>query len=201
MQTVGRLIAAVCLLLLLVMPAVHGEPDGPATLEQIMAALRSVRHVEARYIEHHYLHALRTPIESRGTLRFDAPAHLEKAADPNASGAVERLTIDGDRLTIDRGKSRPPIVISVQEHPEIATLVDSLRAILSGNGEALRHSFEVTASGTVDEWALVLKPRDVSQRGLLQWMQVHGYGERITAIDTMDGEGDRSEMSVVELKR
>ena len=201
MQTVGRLIVAVCLPLFLVAPSAHGEPAEPATLEQIMAALGSVRHVEARYIEHRYLHALRMPIETRGTLRFDTPAHLEKAADPDASGAVERLTIDGDRLTIDRGKSRAPIVISVQDHPETATLVDSLRAILSGNGDALRHSFEVTASGTVDEWALVLKPRDPSQRDLLQWMRVHGYGERVTAVDTMDGEGDRSEMSVVELKR
>ena len=47
-----------------------------------MATLRSVRHVEARYIEHRYLHALRTPIETRGTLRFDAPAHLEKRDRP-----------------------------------------------------------------------------------------------------------------------
>jgi hypothetical protein len=32
-------------------------------------------------------------------------------------------------------------------------------------------------------------------------MRVSGYAERITAIDTQDGEGDRSEMSIVELPR
>ena len=29
-------------------------------------------------------------------------------------------------------------------------------------------------------------------------MRVSGYAERITAIDTADGEGDRSEMTIVE---
>ena len=29
-------------------------------------------------------------------------------------------------------------------------------------------------------------------------MRISGYGERITAIDTQDGEGDHSEMTIVE---
>jgi hypothetical protein len=179
--------------------AAQTSNTAPVTLDQLMATLRTVRHVEARYIEHRYLHALRTPIETRGTLRFDAPAHLEKASDPAANGAAERLTIDGDRLTIDRGTSASPVVLTLHEHPEIGVLVESIRATLSGDGEALRRSFDITQSGTISEWQLVLQPR--AQRDLLQWMRVSGYAERITAIDTQDGEGDRSEMSIVELPR
>jgi hypothetical protein len=178
---------------------VHAAQAAPVTLDQLMAALRTVRHVEARYIEHRYLHALRSPIETRGTLRFDAPAHLEKASDPGANGVAERLTIDGDRLTIDRGTPASPIVLALHEHPEIGVLVESIRATLSGDGDALRRSFDVTPSGTISEWQLVLQPR--TQQGLLRWMRVSGYAERITAIDTQDGEGDRSEMSIVELPR
>ncbi len=52
-----------------------------------MATLRSVPHVEARYTERRTLHALRAPIETRGTLRFDAPDRLEKMTDPGARDA------------------------------------------------------------------------------------------------------------------
>jgi Outer membrane lipoprotein carrier protein LolA-like len=167
--------------------------SGPVTWDQIMSALRTVRHVNARYVEHRYLHILKTPIELRGALHFNAPDHLEKVADNSA----ERLTIDGDRLTIDRG-SGSPVVIALHEHPEIGILIESIRALLSGDGDVLRRLFDVTVSGTLDHWQIVLQPRDPTERKLLQWMRVSGYAERITAIDTADGDGDRSDMSIVE---
>jgi hypothetical protein len=176
------------------------QPDvsTPVTLDQIMASVRTVRHVNARYVERRTLHILNKPIESRGTLRFDAPDRLEKKADPAPNGAAEQLTVDGDQLTIDRGTGAKPVVIALHEHPEIGVLADSIRATLAGDGAALQRTFEVTPSGSLDHWQLVLQPRDPAERKLLQWMRVVGYGERITEIDTADGEGDRSDMSIVE---
>ena len=170
----------------------------PVTLDQLMTTLGSVRHVDARYTERRYLHILRTPVETRGSLRFDAPAHLQKATDPTVNGVTERLTIDGDRLTIDRGSSVSPIILILHEHPEIGVLVESIRATLSGDGEALRHIFDITPSGTIEHWQLVLQPRDHTEHGLLQWMRISGYAGRITTIDTANDQGDRSEMAIVE---
>ena len=208
---------AIALLGLLAAQAVQAAgSDMPVTLEQVMAALRTVHHVDARYIEHRTLHVLNKPIETRGSLRFEAPAHLEKLTDAPADGSAERLTIDRDRLTIERdagergagergagerGAGRPPIVLALHEHPEIGVLVDSIRATLSGDGDALRRSFDVTPSGTIDHWQLVLQPRDPAQRAVLQWMRVSGFGQRITAIDTANADGDRTEMSIVEQTR
>ncbi|WP_325601400.1 LolA-related protein [Rhodopila sp.] len=170
----------------------------PITLDQIMAMVRAVQHVDARYVEHRYLHILTAPIVTRGALRFDAPDRLEKIADPNAAGSGETLKIDGDRLTISRGGDSAPVVIAMHEHPEIAVLAGSIRATLSGDGAALQRTFDVTPSGTPEHWQLVLEPRDPAERKLLQWMRVEGYGSRITAIDTADGDGDRSKMNIVE---
>lgn len=180
----------------------HGAKDqtGSVSLDQLMANLRSIRHVEARYIEHRYLHALRAPLVTRGTLRFDAPDYLEKATDPAADGSSDRLAINGNQLTIHRGAGAP-IVLRLAEYPEVGVLVESIRATLSGNGEALRRIFDITLSGTLSEWQLVLQPHDARQRDVLQWMRISGFGERITAIDTRDSDGDRSEMSIVELSR
>jgi hypothetical protein len=172
----------------------------PVTLDQIMAALRSVRHVDARYVEHRYLHVLKTPIEARGDLHFDAPDRLVKQADPSTAGPGERVVMDGDKLTVDRGRGAP-LVIGLNDHPEIAALSTSLRATLAGDGAALQQVFEVTVSGSVDHWLMVLQPRDPASRKLLQWVRVTGYGAHITAIDTANADGDRSEMSIVEQGR
>jgi len=180
----------------------HADADrgGPLTLDQLMATLRTVRHVDARYIERRTLQALRAPLETRGALRFDAPDQLQKIGDTTASGAAERLSIKGDQLTIDRGGGNP-IVMTLHDHPDIGVLVESLRATLSGNGDALRRTFDISVSGTIDHWQLVLQPRDAGKRDLLLWMRVSGYAERITEIDTQDQDGDRSEMSIVESGR
>lgn len=180
--------------------AAQTDTDRPVSLDQLMATLRSVRRVEARYIEHRTLQVLRAPIETRGTLRFDAPSRLEKTTDPDTTGKTERLTIDGDRLTIDRSMGSTPITFSLRDRPEVGVLVDSIRATLSGDGDALRRTFDVALSGTINEWQLTLKPRDAAQRALLQWMQISGHGDRVTAIDTQDNDGDRSDMSIVELR-
>jgi hypothetical protein len=200
MRSLSRPATAAVAVVLAATSASSAAPD-PITLDQIMAALRSVHHVEARYIERRYLQALRSPLETRGTLRFDAPDHLEKATDPAVNGSADRLTIKGNQLTIDRGSGAAPMVLALNEHQEIGVLVDSIRATLAGDGSTLQRTFEVTPSGTLEEWQLILQPRDDHQRGLLQWMRIGGHGERITAIDSRDGEGDRSEMSIVELRR
>ena len=179
---------------------VHAAQPDSATvsLNQLMATLRTVRHVEARYLERRTLHTLRTPLETHGTLRFDAPDQLQKATDPQANGTAERLTIKGNQLTIDRGRNAAPIVLMLSEHPEIAVLVESIRATLSGDADALRRIFDVSIAGTISGWQLVLQPHEAAQRGILQWMRITGYSGRITAIDTQDGDGDHSEMTILE---
>lgn len=176
-----------------------GVPAGDSlSLDQLMATLRTVRHVEARYVERRTLRALRTPIETRGTLRYDAPDRLEKTTDPAVNGNLDRLAIKGGQLTIDRGNGAAPLVLMLNEHPEVGVLVDSIRATLSGDGDALRRTFDIALAGTIQGWQFVLQPRNPAQRNLLQWMRVTGHGNRITAIDTQDGDGDRSDMTIVD---
>ena len=183
---------------LVALPVWAAQPEGGVSLDQLMATLQAVRHVDARYVEHRTLQALRGPIETSGTLRYDAPDRLEKATDPAANRAVDRLTIQGNQLTIDRGTGAAPVVLLLNEHPEVGVLVESIRATLAGDGSALRRIFDVSLAGTLDGWQLVLQPHDPSQRAILRWMRITGYGPWIAAIDTQDGDGDHSEMTIVD---
>src|ERR1700712_447311 len=115
-------------------PVWAAQPEGGVSLDQLMATLRAARHVDARYVEHRTLQALRGPIETSGTLRYDAPDRLEKVTDPAANRAVDRLTIQGNQLTIDRGAGAAPVILMLNEHPEIGVLVESIRATLAGDG-------------------------------------------------------------------
>lgn len=178
--------------------ATQSEAGGSVSLDQLMSTLGTVRHVDARYVEHRTLRSLRIPIETRGTLRFDAPDRLVKATDPAANGASDRLTINGNQLTIDRGSGAAPIVLTLSEHPEIGVLIESIRATLSGDTASLRRTFDMSLAGSLDHWQLVLQPHDPARRAVLQWMRITGYAKRITAIDTQDGDGDHSEMTIVE---
>jgi Outer membrane lipoprotein carrier protein LolA-like len=193
-----RRAAGFALLAMLMALPVRAAPPDPLSLDQLMTMLRGVPHVEARYIERRTMHALRAPIETRGTLRFDPPDRLEKLTDPNARGVSDRLTIKGNQLTMDRGAGAAPVILKLNEHPEIGVLVDSIRATLSGDGAALRRTFDITLTGNAAHWQFVLQPRDAEARKILQWMRVTGYAERITEIDTQDGDGDQSELMIVE---
>jgi hypothetical protein len=184
------------LLMVLASFGAAAQPSDTLSLDQLMASLRTIRHVETRYAERRTLHALRTPIETHGTLLFDAPDLLEKATDPAAGGVAERLTIKGNQLTIDRGRGAAPVVLILNEHPEIGVLVESIRSTLSGDGSALRRIFNVTLVGSADHWQLVLQPRDFAQREMLAWMRITGSLDRLTAIDTQNGDGDHSEMVI-----
>jgi hypothetical protein len=111
-------------------------------------------------------------------------------------GGADRLTIKGDQLTIERGRGVAPVVLLLNEHPEIGVLVESIRATLAGDGSALRRIFNITLVGTEGQWQLVLQPRDFRQRDLLAWMRITGSAERITEIDSQTGDGDHAEMAI-----
>lgn len=180
------------------LPVGAAQPDhaGSLSLEQLMATLRTVQHVDASYIERRTLRALRTPIETHGTLRFDAPDQLEETTDAAGQGMAKRLRISGNRLTIDRGPNAAPVVLMLNEHPEIEVLIESIRATLAGDGATLRRTFDISLAGAVDHWQLVLQPHNPAQRGVLQWTRITGYGNRIAAVETQEGDGDHAEMTI-----
>ena len=189
-----RVLTGVLVGLLAGAAAPGGEPaTDTASLDAVLASLRAVRHVEARYVERRTLHALTAPIQTSGTLRFDAPDRVEKSSDLAADAGVERLLIDRGQIRIER-TGAAPLAFSVADHPEIGVLVESIRATLAGDGDALQRAFVVRMAGTVSRWQLVLQPR--AHRDLLQWMRIDGGGGRVSQIDTEDGDGDLSTMTI-----
>ena len=161
-------------------------------LQPLMTAMRQVRASTARFVETRYLRLLNQAQRSSGRLLYVAPNWLQKeTTEPVAA----RLTINGDRLTIERQGERIQ-EISLQDYSEIGGLVESVRATLAGDLPALTRHFTTTLEGNPNGWILTLTPREARLRELVTAIRIRGERTAIREVETTEADGDRTDMTV-----
>jgi len=164
-------------------------------LPQLMATLARVKSASAQFVERKTLRVLDAPLVSSGTLLYVAPDQVEKIT---VLPERERLAISGDKLTIEDGAGERPRTLSLANAPEIAAFVESIRATLAGDLPALDRFYHVELAGEPASWRLDLAPRAEKLAQLVRRIRISGSGDRITAVETDEADGDRSEMNVAE---
>ncbi|MBJ7575694.1 LolA-related protein [Luteimonas sp. MC1828] len=142
---------------------------------------------------------MRTPfVEVRGSAMLKAPLRIEGVyARPDADTLVrevrapyaETTTIRGGRATIVRG-TRAPRSFALSRAPELAGLQASFGALLGGDTAALGQSYRTTASGSREDWTLVLVPRDAALAATLRDITLRGRGAELRCIETRPVEGE-----------
>ena len=95
------------------------------------------------------------PVESSGELVYRPPARLEKRT---LKPKAESLVLDGDVLVVERGKQK--YTLQLQQYPEIAAIVGSIRNTLAGDLAALEQQYRVDLQGSPERWSLTLLPSD-----------------------------------------
>ena len=166
----------------------------PWDLQALMHELASRKAGRARFVETKTLAMLYAPIESSGTLRFAAPDFLEiRTLKPKPQSVVVR----GGQLTVDAdGTSRQ---FSLAEHPEVAALVEGIRATLNGDIAGLQRAYTTTFSGHRRLWTLKLVPRLDAARARVSEIDISGSGAAVRSIVIEQADGDRSLMTVHEI--
>src|SRR6185312_2894885 len=171
--------------------------DTPASadgwgLPQLMANMKGVRSGTAKFVERRFVQMLKEPLLSSGRLVYVAPDRLQKET---LAPARSELSAVGDRLTIQQpdGMTRE---LSLTEIPEIGGLVESIRATLAGDRATLTRYFVCTLAGSAHAWLLQLEPRDERLRELVTIVRIWGDGTQIRSIQTMEHDGDRTEMTI-----
>ena len=82
--------------------------------------------------------------------------------------------------------------------PEIAALLGSFRALVTGQLEALERTFETDYSESVDDdWTLVLSPLESDVGKRLKRLEVRGTGHRVDTIETHSNDGRVERMTLV----
>jgi hypothetical protein len=160
-------------------------------LVALMHSLAARRHGQVDFVEQHFLHVLKRPVESYGVMSYEAPSHLEKRT---VEPRPERLVLDGDELTVER-KGRTH-VLELAAYPSIRPFIESLRATLAGDLPALEREFNVDFAGTLERWTLTLSPRDANVAKSVSRVRIEGARDALLKVEIFQADGDRSLMTL-----
>ncbi len=181
---------------LLFPPAQAASPPGANWgLPQLMHELAQVRSASARFTERKTLKVLRAPLMTVGTLEYEAPDHLQKVI---LSPYYERFRLDGNQMIIVAGPEHRTHTLSLSDEPQVAGLVEGIRATLAGDLPMLEQLYDVRLGGDDTQWDLFLQPKSRELTRLLTWIRIRGHQDWIDSIATVSPNGDRSDMHIVE---
>lgn len=184
----GRRTLCTLLLALPLPPALSQPPLDLPTLMQRMARRKGG---EARFTEERSVGGLDAPLYASGTLSFSAPSRFVRQT---LQPTRETMELDGRTLRLVRGgRTRQLDLDSV---PEVAALLEAMRATLTGDLPLLRRHFRAELSGEARKWVLALTPLDARLAVQLHAIEIVGQDADLRSILLQLKGGDRSLMLV-----
>jgi len=162
-------------------------------LAQLMSELARAEKSQAQFTEKKYMKVLKTPLESSGTLSFEAPDRLIKRT---LKPKPETMTVDADRLILERqGRTR---TLRLQDYPVLWAFIESIRATLKGDLDTLTRFYNVGLTGMSQRWSLAMKPRDAKMSRVISSIEIDGGDGKVRTVKVQEAQGDRSVMTIVE---
>jgi outer membrane lipoprotein-sorting protein len=160
---------------------------GELQMADLMKLLASGKSRKSSFVERKFLRVLDTPVESSGELRFQAPQRLVKLT---ALPRPETLIIDGKQVSIERGSVKR--TMSLDEFPDMASLVQSLTATFRGDQASLEQYFQWKLTGKLNQWQLTLRPKKSALFVNLREVKLLGDQDYVHSVETMLTDGDYS---------
>jgi hypothetical protein len=162
-----------------------------ADLDRLMALLAARVHGHVSFVEEDDLAVLDRPVRSSGELFYDRPDRLEKRTlAPRPASVI----LEHGSVTI-QAHGRPH-VLALRDYPQVAPFVESLRATLAGDRQALERVFQVTFAGTPERWTLTLVPLDAKLKNVAQLIRIEGAGDDLQSLNITLADGDRTVMTI-----
>lgn len=188
------------MLLCLISAIAHAEVESSTTsnawgLSQLMQSLAQVKSSQAKFVERKFLSVLNRPLESSGTLSFQAPGHLEKHT---LAPRIESLVLDQGVLTIDNRARNIKRTLVLQEYPAVWAFVESIRSTLAGDLPTLSRFYEIKLEGSAAKWRMQLLPTERRTREMVREIVIAGRGDHVISIEMRESNGDHSRMMVIE---
>ena len=167
------------------------SPDETTAFDQLLKLLAERRHDHVNFTEVQQLAILDRPLHSAGELLYDAPDRLEKRTlEPRR----ENLVLEHGVLSIERDHHHRSV--SLRDFPQVVPFVESLRATLAGDREALARYFTVQFSGTLERWTLELTPTDIALKRSVQHILITGETDRVRTVQIRQNDGDTSTLTI-----
>jgi outer membrane lipoprotein-sorting protein len=163
----------------------------PLSISQLMDSLAKHPQGAATFTEKKTISILDQPVESSGELLFIAPARLEKRT---LKPRPETMVLDGDTLTLERGRRKH--VLQLRDYPEVAAMIESIRATLAGDRQALERAYHLALDGSAERWTLVLTPLDPKVGAVIARIRMEGAKDVVRSVEILQADGDSSLMTI-----
>lgn len=164
-------------------------------IDQLMQGLAKMKSGRATFTEKKTMSMLDRPLESSGELQYSAPDRLEKRT---LKPSPETMVVEGDTLVLQRGRQKH--TVQLQEYPEIAGFIDSIRGTLAGDRKALERTFRLKLDGAAERWNLSLTPNDAKLAANIHLIRIGGSREHVRTIEIIQTDGDRSLMTIARIE-
>jgi outer membrane lipoprotein-sorting protein len=164
------------------------------TVESLMGLLKTHQELSVEFEETTYSSLLTEPVRARGRLRFVPPERLEKII---TAPFTERYVVDGDRVSFESERRKVNRTVSLEEYPVLRSFVEAFRSSLTGDVVQLRRVYEVTLEGSRSKWTLLLRPRDLEGKSLVDYILLTGSQGKVGTIAIRSPDGDRSVMTLL----
>jgi hypothetical protein len=175
----------------LALAAGSAAADAPDALDALLHSIAARRHAHAAFTEVQYRGLLDRPHESSGELRFDAPDRLEKRV---LAPKPETLVLERGVLSVTRG--RHTRTLDLAAWPQLAPLLEGLRATLAGDRVALERVFSIRLDRGAARWTLHLAPRDARAIRLLREVVISGQQANLGSVEILEADGDHSLLTI-----
>jgi len=163
-------------------------------IDQLMRGLAQTRAGHAVFVEKKNIAILDKPVESSGELFYTAPDRLEKRT---LKPKPESMVLERGTLIVEQ-KGRKH-VLPLQNYPEVAAFIDSIRGTLAGDKSALERTYQLSLTGDEQAWTLILVPNDARMKKIVEKIRIAGTNNELRSIEIRQADGDSSLMTITQL--
>lgn len=160
-----------------------------------MQLLSKTQSARASFVETKSISMLDAPVRSSGELFYKAPDHFEKRT---LNPKPESMVLEGNTLVLERGKKKRSL--QLQNYPEIAAFIESIRGTLAGDRKALERTYQLDLQGSVQQWELLLKPIDSKMQKMVEHIRISGAENELHTIEITQADGDSSLMTIEQIE-
>ena len=163
-------------------------------IDQLMQTLAQTRSGHVSFVEKKSIAMLDAPVESSGELFYTAPDRLEKRT---LKPKPETMVLDQGTLLVERGRQKHSL--QLQDYPELAAFIDSIRGTLAGDRKALERNYRLSLDGSNQNWTLQLLPVNEKMLAVVKRIRIAGVREDVNRIEIFQADGDSSVMLIEKL--
>jgi hypothetical protein len=178
-------------LLVAIAAPLGAAPAASDPLDALMQELAARPSGHVTFTEVQHLGVLDRPLESSGELLYQAPDRLEKRI---LKPRPETLVLAHGVLSATRGKHTRTMELAAW--PQVAPLLESLRATLTGDRATLERIFSVALEGDAARWTLKLTPKDPEAARAVSRVIITGENAKLETVEILEADGDRSLLTI-----